>query len=30
LTFGVYLEQNHDDDWNVKSEFIATKVSYKF
>ncbi len=30
LTIGVYLEQNHDDDWNVKSEFIATKISYKF
>ena len=30
LTIGAYLEQNTDDDWNVKSEFIATKVSYKF
>ena len=30
LSVGVYLEQNTDDDWNVKSEFIATKVSYKF
>ena len=30
LLVGVYLEQNTDDDWNVKSEFIATKVSYKF
>ena len=30
LSVGVYLEQNTDDDWNVKSEFIATKVSCKF
>ena len=30
LSVGVYLEQNTDDDWKVKSEFIATKVSYKF
>lgn len=30
LTVGVYLEQNHDEDWNVKSEFVATKVSFKF
>lgn len=30
LTVGVYLEQNHNDDWDVKSEFVATKISYKF
>ena len=30
ITVGVYLEQNHNDDWNVKSEYFATKVSYRF
>ena len=30
LTVGVYLEQNHNDDRDVKSEFVATKISYKF
>ena len=30
ITVGVYLEQNHNDDWDVKSEFVATKISYKF
>jgi len=30
LTVGVYLEQNYNDDWDVKSEFVATKISYKF
>ena len=30
LSVGVYLKQNHNDDWNVKSEYFATKVSYRF
>jgi len=30
LFVGVYLKQNHNDDWNVKSEYFATKVSYRF
>ena len=30
ITVGVYLKQNHNDDWDVKSEFVATKISYKF
>ena len=27
---GIYLEQNTDADWNVKSEYIGTNLSYKF
>lgn len=30
LTVGVYLEQKTDDDWNVKSEYMVTGISYKF
>lgn len=27
---GVYVEQNTDADWNVKSEYIGTNLSYRF
>ena len=27
---GIYVEQNTDADWNVKSEYIGTNLSYKF
>lgn len=30
VSVGVYLEQNTDADWNVKSEYVGTNLSYKF
>lgn len=27
---GVFYEQNTDDDWNVKSEYIGTNLAYRF